>query len=84
MPSTPFAVASINAETQGAPLALSFNLALAGVPYNSFNLNITGPNINLAVLESQIQIATDFIRTWRRMIQSDVEQFTPQILNKWR
>lgn len=75
---------SLATKTAGVPLAVAYNLALAGIPPGSITLNISGPSVNLTIVGPLAQTAASFMRTWRRMVQSDNEQFTPQILKKWR
>lgn len=71
-------------KSEGVPVAVAYNLALSGVPAGSITLNVSGPSVNLTIVGPIAQTAASFMRTWRRMVQSDVDQFTPQILKKWR
>jgi hypothetical protein len=71
-------------KSEGVPVAVAYNLALSGIPAGSIALNVSGPSVNLSVVGPIAQTAASFMLTWRRMVQSDVDQFTPKILKKWR
>lgn len=75
---------SLAVKTAGIPLAVVYNLALSGIPPGSVNINISGPNVNISIVGPIASTAASFMRTWRRMVQSDIDQFLPIITNKWR
>lgn len=75
---------SLAVKTAGIPMALVYNLALSGIPPGSVNISISGPNVNISIVGPIASTAANFMRTWRRMVQSDNEQFLPIIQKKWR
>lgn len=68
----------------GTEIAIAYNIALAGIPPGSVTLNISGPSVNLTIIRPIAQTAADFMRTWRRMVQTDVRELTPTFENIWR
>lgn len=75
---------SLATKTAGVPLAVAYNLALAGIPPGSITLNISGPSVNLTVTGPIAQIAADFMLTWRVMADNIIRDSTPIIFAKWR
>ena len=70
-------------KADGMPLVVALNLALQGVPPDSVNVTISGPSVNITMLENVVSIAANFMRTWRRMMASEVRDLTPVIERMW-
>lgn len=71
-------------KSEGVPLAVALNLALSGIPAGSIDLNISGPSVNLTIIGPIAQTAADFMRTWRRMVQTENRDLIPTFIKKWR
>ena len=62
---------SLAYKTAGVPLAVSYNLALAGIPPGSLTLNISGPSVNLTIVGQLAQFSAEIVRLRERKRASD-------------
>lgn len=74
---------SLAYKTAGVPLAVSYNLALAGIPPGSLTLNISGPSVNLSITGPIAQLSAEIIRLQRRAIETENARLIPIIQNTW-
>lgn len=70
-------------KADGVPIVVALNLVLQGVPPDSVNVTISGPSVNITMLENVVSTAANFMRTWRRMMASEVRDLTPVIERMW-
>lgn len=75
---------SLAYKTAGVPLAVSYNLALAGIPPGSLTLNVSGPNVNLTLIGPIAQMSAEIIRLQRRVVESENARLIPEIQSTWR
>jgi len=75
---------SLAYKTAGVPLAVSYNLALAGIPSGSLTLNVSGPNVNLSIVGPIAQMSAEIIRLQRRAIETENARLIPEIQTMWR
>lgn len=78
-PDTPLAY-----KTAGVPLAVSYNLALAGIPPGSLTLNVTGPSVNLTIIGPIALLSAEIVRAHRLGISAERQRATPIIQKVWR
>ncbi len=74
---------SLAYKTAGVPLAVSYNLALAGIPPGSLTLNISGPSVNLTIVGQLAQFSAEIVRLQRRAVESENAHLIPEIQSRW-
>lgn len=75
---------SLAFKTEGVPLVVSYNLALQGVPPDAITLNISGPSVNLTLVEPVALLSAEIIRAHRLGISAERQRATPIIQSTWR
>lgn len=75
---------TLTTKTSGVPLAVTYNLALAGIPPGSLNLSLTLPSLNLTIAGPLAQLVAEIIRLQRRIVESENLRLIPIIQTTWR